>query len=69
MQHLIINIIKFKKQKRWVEQLSERSFLLDNIFKLAKIMAPSFFGYQIYMILIQKIRYIRKMYKILIFHY
>jgi len=60
---------KIQKQKRWVEQLSERSFLLDNIFKLAKIMAPSFFGYQIYMILIQKIRYIRKMYKILIFHY
>lgn len=34
---------KIQKQKRWVEQLSERSFLLDNIFKLAKIMAPSFF--------------------------
>lgn len=34
---------RVQKEKRWVEQLSERSFLLDNIFKLTKILAPSFF--------------------------
>lgn len=34
---------KIRKQKRWVEQLSERSFFLDNIFNLAKIVAPSIF--------------------------
>ena len=32
---------KIRKQKRWVEQLSERSFFLENIFNLAKILAPS----------------------------
>ena len=34
---------KIKKQKTWVEQLSARSFLLENILNLAKIVAPSFF--------------------------
>ena len=34
---------KIRKQKRWVEQLSERSFFLENIFNLAKIVAPSLF--------------------------
>ena len=34
---------KIKKQKRWLEQLSERSFFLDNIFTLSKILAPSIF--------------------------
>jgi len=34
---------KIRKQKRWVEQLSERSFFLENIFILAKILAPSIF--------------------------
>jgi hypothetical protein len=34
---------KIKKQKRWVEQLSERSFFLDNIFHLAKLVSPSIF--------------------------
>jgi hypothetical protein len=32
---------KLKKQKRWIEQLSERSFFLENILNLAKILAPS----------------------------
>jgi hypothetical protein len=34
---------KIRKQKRWVEQLSERSFFLDNIFHLAKLVSPSIF--------------------------
>ena len=37
-KYLIIN-----KQKRWVEQLSERGFLLENIFQLAKMVSPSIF--------------------------
>jgi hypothetical protein len=32
---------KIKKQKRWVEQLSERGFFLENIFNFVKMVSPS----------------------------
>lgn len=35
-----IKYSKIKKQKRWLEQLSERGFFLENIFNLAKIVSP-----------------------------
>jgi len=35
-----IKYSKTKKEKRWLEQLSERSFFLENVFNLAKIVSP-----------------------------
>jgi hypothetical protein len=32
-----------RKEKRWIEQLSERSFFLESVFNLGKMLAPSIF--------------------------